>query len=87
MIVNKINNFNSLLINSSPQGGSIFIDGNVLIDISGHAILTPVRVTGVGQGIHEVQISLDRYYSKKIFINVMAGKVNEVSIILQPIYE
>ena len=76
-----------ILINSSPQGGYVYIDGNVLIDINGHAILTPVRVSGVRSGLHEVQVSLDRYYSKKIFINVIPDKVNEVNIALQPIYE
>ena len=75
-----------ILINSSPQGAYIYIDGNSIIDTQGHAILTPVRVTGVGQGLHEIQISLDRYYDKKIFLNVTAGKVNEISVVLQSIY-
>lgn len=72
-------------VNSSPQGASIYIDGNSIIDTQGHVILTPVRITGVGTGLHEVQISLDRYYSKKVFLNVIPGKVNEVSVTLQPI--
>lgn len=75
-----------ILINSSPQGASIFIDGNVLIDINGHSILTPVRITAVREGLHEVQISLDGYYSKKIFINVIPARINNVSVILQPIW-
>ena len=75
-----------ILINSSPQGAYVYIDGNSIIDTQGHAILTPVRITGVGQGLHEVQISLDRYYSKKIFINVISDKVNNISVTLQPIY-
>ena len=73
-----------LFINSTPEGAYIYIDGNSVIDTQGHAILTPVRITGVRVGLHEVQISLDRYYSKKIFINVIAGKVNDVSVVLQP---
>lgn len=75
-----------ILINSSPQGAYVYIDGNSVIDTQGHAILTPIRVTGVGQGIHEVQISLDRYYSKKVFLSVIAGKVNEILATLQSIY-
>ena len=74
-----------ILINSSPQGGSIFIDGNVLIDINGHSILTPVRITAVREGLHEVQISLDGYYSKKVFINIVPDQVNNISVTLQPI--
>lgn len=74
-----------ILINSSPQGAYVYIDGNSVMDTQGHAILTPVRVTGVGQGIHEVQISLDRYYSKKVFLSVIVGKVNEILVTLQSI--
>ncbi len=73
-------------IHSSPQGAFIYIDGNSVIDLQGHAILTPVRVTGVGQGLHEVQVSLDGYYDKKIFINVIPEKVNEISVVLQSIW-
>lgn len=75
-----------ILINSSPQGGSIFIDGNVLIDINGHSILTPARITAVREGLHEVQISLDGYYSKKVFINIVPDQVNNISVTLEPIY-
>lgn len=76
-----------LFIDSNPQGGYIYIDGNALTDINGRAILTPVRVTGVREGLHEVQISMDNYYSKKVFINVIPDKVNEISVMLQSIYE
>lgn len=75
-----------LFIDSNPQGAYIYIDGNVLIDINGHAILTPVRVTGIREGLHEVQISMDGYYSKKVFINIIPDKVNEISVTLQSIY-
>ena len=76
-----------ILINSSPQGAYIYIDGNSIIDTQGHAILTPVRVTGVRRGLHEIQISLDRYYSKKIFLNVIAEKINEISVVLQSVLQ
>lgn len=76
-----------LFIDSNPQGGYIFIDGNVLIDINGHAILTPVRITAVREGLHEVQISLDQYYSKKVFISVIPDQINNISVTLQSIYE
>lgn len=75
-----------ILINSSPQGAYVYIDDNSVVDTQGHAILTPVRVTGVRQGLHKVQISLDRYYSKKVFLSVIAGKVNEILVTLQSIY-
>lgn len=75
-----------ILVNSSPPGAYVYIDNNSIIDTQGHAILTPVRVTGVGMGLHTIQISLDRYYSKKVFINVIPNQVNNVSITLQPIY-
>lgn len=74
-----------ILINSSPQGAYIFIDGNVLIDINGHSILTPARITVVKGGLHDVQISLDGYYSKKVFINIVPDQVNNISVTLQPI--
>ena len=76
-----------LFIDSNPQGAYIYIDGNALIDLNGRALLTPVRITAVREGLHEVQISLDRYYSKKVFINVIPDQVNNVSVTLQPIWD
>jgi len=75
-----------LFIDSNPQGGYIYIDGNALIDLNGRALLTPVRITAVREGLHEVQVSLDGYYSKKVFINIIPDQVNNISVTLQPIY-
>lgn len=75
-----------LFIDSNPQGAYIYVDGNALIDLNGRAILTPVRITAVREGLHEVQVSLDGYYSKKVFIDIIPDRVNNVSVTLQPIY-
>ena len=80
-----ISGLGDLFIDSNPQGAYVYIDGNTLIDINGHTILTPVRITAVREGLHEVQISLDQYYSKKVFINIIPNQINNVSVTLQPI--
>jgi len=38
-------------------------------------------------GIHEIQISMDKYYSKKIFLNIIPGKVNNVFVKLTQILQ
>lgn len=73
-----------ILVDSDPRGGYIYIDGIPQIDMQGRPALTPTRIAGVFQGLHEVQISLDRFYSKKIIINVIPDQVNNVFAKLQP---
>lgn len=75
-----------LSIDSSPQGAFVYMDGYALTDDSGNAMKTPVIVTGVLEGIHEIQISLDGYYSKKVFRDVMPNQMNEVRVTLASIY-
>lgn len=64
-------------IDSDPQGATVYIDGYTLQDDNNNILTTPATVVGVMDGIHEIQISLDRYYSKKVFIDVIPGKVNK----------
>lgn len=75
-----------LSIDSTPQGAFVYIDGYALTDESGNAMKTPVNVVGVLEGIHEIQISLDTYYNKKVFRDVIPNQVNEVRVILTSIY-
>jgi hypothetical protein len=62
-----------------------YIDGYVLQDNVSSVLTTPVAAIGLMIGIHEIQISMDIYYSKKIFIDVVPGIVNKVFVKLQPI--
>jgi len=71
-------------IGSDPQGATIYIDGYALIDEKGNVVTTPAMVTGATDGIHEIQISMDRYYSKKIFVDVTPDKVNNAFAQLVP---
>lgn len=84
--MSTLSELGDLFIDSNPQGAYVYIDGNVLIDINGRTILTPVRVTAVREGLHDVQVSLDGYYSKKVLINVIPDHVNNMSVTLQQIY-
>jgi hypothetical protein len=70
-------NRGDISIDSDPQCATVYIDGYALQDDTGNIITTPVMVTDIMDGIHEIQISMDRYYSKKIFIDVIPGKVNK----------
>lgn len=78
--------YGDLFIDSEPRGGYVYIDNIPQMDTEGRAILTPVRVMGVMEGMHEVQISLDGYYSKKLIINVISDRLNIAYAKLQPIY-
>lgn len=75
----------NISIDSDPQGATVYIDGYALQDETGNILTTPAMVTGVMDGIHEVQISMDRYYSKKIFVDTVPGKVNKAFAKLIPI--
>lgn len=63
-------------IDSDPQGATVYVDGYALQDENSKVLTTPAMVVGIMDSIHEIQISLDGYYSKKIFVDVIPGKVN-----------
>lgn len=63
-------------VDSDPPGATIYVDGYALKDEAGNILTTPAMIVGAMDGMHEIQISLDRYYSKKIFVNTIPGKVN-----------
>lgn len=78
--------YGDILIDSNPQGGYIYIDGYPLMNESGNAVLTPVKVTGIMEGFHEVIIAKDGYYEKQIIANIISGQDNRAYANLQPIY-
>lgn len=63
-------------VDSDPPGATIYIDGYALQDEKGDVLTTPAMVVGAMDGMHEVQISMDGYYSKKLIIDVIPGKIN-----------
>ena len=71
-------------ISSDPPGATVYVDGYVLIDNSGNPLTTPVTVLGAMNGIREIQVSMDRYYSKKVFVDVLPNVVNKVHVRLLP---
>ena len=75
-----------LSIDSSPQGGYVYIDGYAVVDENNMPMKTPVIVTDIMEGIHEIQIALDGYYGKKVFKDVVPNQVNEVHAVLASIY-
>jgi hypothetical protein len=75
----------NISIDSDHQGATVYVDGYALQDNSVNVLTTPITVVGVMSCIHEIQISLDRYYSKKIFLDVIHGIVNKALAKLIPI--
>ena len=71
-------------IDSDPPGATIYVDGYALQDDKGNLLRSPAMVVGAMDGIHEIQISMDRYYSKKVFVDVIPGKVNRAFAKLIP---
>lgn len=78
--------YGNLFIDSNPQGAFIYIDTILLTDYNGNPILTPVRTTGIMEGMHEIRIAKDGYYEKQLVITVISDKFNQVYGKLQPIY-
>lgn len=72
-------------IDSDPPGATIYIDGWPLQDQTGNVLTTPAMIVGVMDGMHEIQISLDMYYSKKLIIDVIPGIVNKAFAKLTPV--
>ena len=75
-----------LSINSNPQGAYIYIDGYPLVDESNNPMKTPVKVIEIPEGIHQIQISLDGYYSKKVFKDIIPNQTSDISVTLESIY-
>ncbi len=78
--------YGNILIDSNPQGGYIYIDGYPMIDDVGNAALTPVKATGIMEGMHEIRIAKDGYYEKQLIVNVISGQDNIAFANLQQIY-
>lgn len=72
-------------ISSDPPGATVYVDGYALQDDTGNILTTPVTVVGAMNGIREVQVSIDGYYSKKVFVDVLPNVVNKVHVKLLPI--
>ncbi len=78
--------YGDMLIDSNPQGGYIYIDGYPLLNESGNAVLTPVKATGLMEGMHEIIVAKDGYYDKQLIVNVISGQDNRAFANLQSIY-
>lgn len=78
--------YGDLLIDSNPQAGYVYIDGYPLIDDVGNAVLTPVKATGLMEGMHEIRIAKDGYYEKQLIVNIISSQDNRAFANLQPIY-
>ena len=76
----------NMQIDSDPLGATVYVDGYALQDKNNQILTTPAMVVDAMDGIHEIQISLDGYYSKKIFLDVVPGKVIKAFAKLIPIY-
>lgn len=79
--------YGDILIDSNPQEGYIYIDGYPLLNDIGNAVLTPVKVTGIMEGMHEIRIAKDGYYEKQLIVNIISGQNNRAYANLQLIYE
>ncbi len=78
--------YGDLLIDSDPQQAYIYIDGYPLLDQYNNAVLTPVKATGIMEGMHEIRIAKDGYYEKQIITNIISGQDNRAFANLQSIY-
>lgn len=78
--------YGDILIDSNPQEGYIYIDGYPLLNESGNAVLTPVKATGLMEGMHEIRVAKDGYYQKQIIVNIISGQDNKAYANLQSIY-
>lgn len=78
--------YGDILIDSNPQGGYIYIDGYPLMNESGNAVLTPIKATGLMEGMHEIRIAKDGYYEKQVIVNVISNQDNRAFANLRPIY-
>lgn len=72
-------------IGSDPPGATVYVDGYALVDQAGDPLKTPVTAIGAMNGIREVQVSMDGFYSKKVFVDVLPNIVNKVYVKLLPI--
>ena len=63
-------------IDSDPPGAIVYVDGYALQDEKGNLLTTPAMVIGAMDGMHEIQLSMDGYYSKKMIIDVIPYKIN-----------
>ena len=69
--------YGSVLVDSSPEGAGIFIDGN-------YEGTTPTTVGGLSPGLHQVEAHLAGYMVQTQMVTISSGQGNNINIAMQP---
>jgi len=69
--------YGSMLVDSSPEGAGIFIDGN-------YEGITPTTVGGLSPGLHQVEAHLAGYMVQTQMVTISSGQGNNINIAMQP---
>ena len=75
--LSSLQTYGSMVIQSSPTGAGVFIDGN-------YEGTTPVTVGGLTEGIHQVELHLGGYMVKTSMERVTAGQGTVVNQAMAP---
>lgn len=71
---------------SDPYGAIIYIDGNPVIDQSGNIVKTPVTVTDIPVGAHQVTFIMPGYLEEMQIVHVHHRGWSDVTATMRPDY-
>ena len=69
---------------SSPQGTTICMDGQPMLDSLGMTIRTPVIVTDIPIGPHRFVFHVPGFYREEAMVNIIEGQTVDIFATLTP---
>lgn len=71
---------------SEPFGADIYLDGNPVRDQSGNTVKTPVTITDVPEGAHQVIFRMPGHLEEMKIVDVEEGAWSDVTATMRPDY-
>ncbi len=79
-------NVGILRVFSEPYGAKLCIDGNPVKDPYGNSVTTPVTITDVPEGVHQVTFRMSGHLNEIKTVDITAGAYSDVYVTMRPDY-
>jgi hypothetical protein len=77
-------NVGTMMLRSEPDGATVYIDGNPVLDQSENIVITPVTITDIPDGVRQVTFTMDGYFDEIIPVEVYPGEYSDTTATMRP---
>lgn len=77
-------NTGTIRVYSEPYGANIYIDGNSVRDQSGNIVKTPVTITDIPVGDHQITFIIPGYLDEMKIVRIHHGELSDITAIMRP---